>query len=245
MFRQGTREARTEARLERALSGAPANTDAPSGLWFDFWFTAFFAVALVFAYSAFLLVVVPLQYFVYLVTAAPARVAFASQTRVWYQMMPNSTAVTEAWKWDAKPDGATNPGFRQSPWHSRPASRRRSCLRCLGCCKNAGGLPAPSQAGVRVPTSLPIRAPRSDPIAAATSTHARYVSPSKHRRSTLVTGKPRVIEEADHRLNRQTIIAPELRRRMAGEHGYRKTRAPASRRYWRNRSALGFRRRLG
>jgi hypothetical protein len=115
MFRQGTRRARMEARLERALAGAPADTDVPSGLWLDFWFTAFFAVALVLAYFAFLLVVVPLQYFVFLVTGAPARAACNSQTRVWYQMMPESTTIAEAWKWAAKPDGATESGFSAKP----------------------------------------------------------------------------------------------------------------------------------
>lgn len=74
-----------------------------------------FALAFVLAALAWLLLVVPLQYFVYLVTGAPARVACASPTRAWVKSEEKGSIISEALKSDALPAGAIESGFTARP----------------------------------------------------------------------------------------------------------------------------------
>jgi hypothetical protein len=92
-----------------------ADADAPTGLWVDFVLTAFISVAFVLGYVTWLLIVVPLQYFVYLMSGAPAREATASRARVWYRFTPREIHIEEAWKSDEMPEGATESGFSLKP----------------------------------------------------------------------------------------------------------------------------------
>jgi hypothetical protein len=111
----------------RIVAGAPqadvdpdardsdVETEAPTGLWVDFLFTAVIAIAFVIAYVVWLVVVVPVQYFVYLVAGAPAREAISSGARVWYRISPREIHIEEAWKTDTMPGDATESGFFLKP----------------------------------------------------------------------------------------------------------------------------------
>lgn len=76
---------------------------------------ALFAWAFLLAFVAWLLVVAPLQYFVYLLTGAPARAACASDARAWYRVTPREIQVEETWKSNAIPEGASESGFSARP----------------------------------------------------------------------------------------------------------------------------------
>jgi len=111
------RIAGASASADAALETASPELDAetPSGLWVDFLITAVFAFAFVVAYVVWLLVVVPIQYFVYLIAGAPGREAMSAGARVWYRISPREIEIVEAWKSDSIPDGATESGFFQKP----------------------------------------------------------------------------------------------------------------------------------
>jgi hypothetical protein len=88
----------------------------PTGLpVIDIVLAMLFALAFVLATLAWLLLVVPLQYFVYLATGAPARVACASPTRAWVTSQEKGTIISEALKSDALPMGAIESGFTARP----------------------------------------------------------------------------------------------------------------------------------
>lgn len=74
-----------------------------------------FALTFAVATLAWLLFVVPLQYFLYLVTAAPARVACASPTRASVEMKAKETIYGETLKSDALAEGAMESGFSAKP----------------------------------------------------------------------------------------------------------------------------------
>jgi hypothetical protein len=74
-----------------------------------------FAAAFFLASIAWLLVVVPVQYFVYLVTGAPARVAAASPTRATVEIEGPRIAIGEDFKSDPLPTGAIESGFTAKP----------------------------------------------------------------------------------------------------------------------------------
>jgi hypothetical protein len=102
----------------------PASEDAPAEPGIvptgvpvvDIVLAMLFALAFFLATLAWLLLVVPLQYFVYLVTGAPARVACASPTRTWVGSEgTQSTTVAEALKSDALPKGAIESGLTAKP----------------------------------------------------------------------------------------------------------------------------------
>lgn len=93
----------------------PADAEVPTGLWVDGLLTAFFAVSFVVACFAWLLVAVPLQYFIYLLTGAPAREAYTSRVRVWFRLTPMEFHIEEALKADRMPDNATESGFFLKP----------------------------------------------------------------------------------------------------------------------------------
>ncbi len=103
------------AGVDPATPGSDVEGEDPTGLWVDFLFTAVIAFAFVIAYVIWLVVVVPIQYFVYLVAGAPAREAISSGARVWYRISPREIHIEEAWKTDTMPDDATESGFFQRP----------------------------------------------------------------------------------------------------------------------------------
>lgn len=74
-----------------------------------------FALTFALATLAWLLLVVPLQYFVYLVTGAPARVACASPTRASVEIEGKETIYGETLKSDALAKGAFESGFSAKP----------------------------------------------------------------------------------------------------------------------------------
>lgn len=79
-----------------------------------------FVWAFALAILAWLLLVVPLQYFVYLVTGAPARVACAAPQRAWVESEENVSGGQEsifavALKSDLLPKGAIESGFTAKP----------------------------------------------------------------------------------------------------------------------------------
>jgi hypothetical protein len=55
------------------------------------------------------------QYFLYLVTGAPARVACASPTKAWVKDEERQTMISEALKSEAMPKGAIESGFTAKP----------------------------------------------------------------------------------------------------------------------------------
>ena len=74
-----------------------------------------FALTFWLATLAWLLLVVPLQYFVYLVTGAPARVACASPTRASVEIEGKETIYGETLKSEALAKGAIESGFTAKP----------------------------------------------------------------------------------------------------------------------------------
>lgn len=89
---------------------------APTGVFvIDFVFSLLFPLAFILTFIAWLLIVAPLQYFVCLVTGAPAREACASPARAWYRITLHGIHLEEAWKSDAVPEGATESGFSARP----------------------------------------------------------------------------------------------------------------------------------
>jgi hypothetical protein len=88
----------------------------PTGLpVVDILLAMLFALAFVLATIAWLLLVVPAQYFVYLVTGAPARVACGSPTRTTVEIETTRTTIGEDLKSDPLPTGATESGFTAKP----------------------------------------------------------------------------------------------------------------------------------
>lgn len=67
------------------------------------------------AFGLWLLVVVPLQYLVYLVAGAPARQAFASVYRAWALVTDRGLAAAVTPKWHPIPEGAIESGFSAQP----------------------------------------------------------------------------------------------------------------------------------
>ena len=108
---------------EPALSEAPeARPEAaeplivPRGLpVVDVVVAMLFALTFALATLAWLLLVVPLQYFLYLVTGAPARVACASPTRASVEIKAKETIYGETLKSDALAEGAMESGFSAKP----------------------------------------------------------------------------------------------------------------------------------
>jgi hypothetical protein len=113
-FRQRIEQVRriTNERAERAWFREPA----PAGLGIvDGWLSLMFAPVFVLLWVTWLWVVAPLQYLVNLVAGAPARLALASGSRVWYRVAPHTIAVDEV-KADADPPkGAVEAGFSAKP----------------------------------------------------------------------------------------------------------------------------------
>jgi hypothetical protein len=94
----------------------PAPGIVPTGLpVVDILLALLFALAFVLASIAWLLLVVPVQYFVYLVTGAPARVASASPTRATVDIEGTRTTFGEDLKSDPLPKGAIESGFTAKP----------------------------------------------------------------------------------------------------------------------------------
>lgn len=90
--------------------------EPPKGLpVIDSLFAALFALTFGLASIAWLVIVAPLQYFVYLLTGTPAREACASPGRVWFKREGNLDQVGDTLKSDAVPEGAVESGFSARP----------------------------------------------------------------------------------------------------------------------------------
>lgn len=90
--------------------------EPPTGLpVLDFLLSALFSLAFLLACVAWLFVIAPLQYFVYLVTGAPARAACASPTRAWFRQVKGGGEVAQASKQSDLPEGAVESGFSARP----------------------------------------------------------------------------------------------------------------------------------
>jgi hypothetical protein len=72
-------------------------------------------VGLYVALAAWVLLVAPAQYFVYLVAGAPAREALASPRRLWLRVTPGETEFATDSKLNAVPEDASESGFTAKP----------------------------------------------------------------------------------------------------------------------------------
>jgi hypothetical protein len=94
----------------------PEPEDLPAGMpVVDLVLTLLFAAAFLAVVVAWLVVVVPIQYFVYLVTGAPAREACGSPARVFFKREGDELAFREALKDEELPKGAVESGFSSRP----------------------------------------------------------------------------------------------------------------------------------
>jgi hypothetical protein len=95
----------------------PAETEiVPTGLpVVDILLAMLFALAFWLATLGWLLLIAPVQYFVYLATGAPARVACASPARTWVKSEEKHTIISEALKSNAMLKGAIESGFTAKP----------------------------------------------------------------------------------------------------------------------------------
>jgi hypothetical protein len=86
----------------------------PDSSPFDGFFTFLFEVVYLGLVVAWLTVVAPLQYFVNLVTGAPARYALASPRRTWIERGKETTTITRG-PFEAVPEGAEQIGLARRP----------------------------------------------------------------------------------------------------------------------------------
>ena len=101
---------------EEALAEPPEPEDTPTGLpvvdlVLAFVFSSMFLLATI----AWLLLIVPVQYFVYLVTGAPAREACASPVRALYLREGKISVFAQTRKSETIPEGAVESGFSAQP----------------------------------------------------------------------------------------------------------------------------------
>jgi hypothetical protein len=88
----------------------------PIGLgYLDFVITLAFALVLALGMIAWLVLVVPAQYFVYLVAGAPAREALASPRRAWVKVTRGQIEIVRAPKQQDIPDGYSESGISAKP----------------------------------------------------------------------------------------------------------------------------------
>jgi hypothetical protein len=100
-------------KLRHSLSDLPW---VPIGLGFlDFVITLVFALALALVMIAWLVLVVPAQYFVYLIAGAPAREALASPRRAWVKVARGQIELVRAPKEQDIPDGYSESGISAKP----------------------------------------------------------------------------------------------------------------------------------
>jgi hypothetical protein len=99
-----------------APRGAARPETAPIGLPFlDAILAAVVTVLVLAALVAFILVVAPIQYFVYLVAGAPGREACASPERAWYRIGPSDVVVGAGPRTDELPPGADESAYTGRP----------------------------------------------------------------------------------------------------------------------------------
>ena len=101
----------------QALRGPGARkADAPIGIPVaDPILTAAVTVLLVAACVVYILVVAPVQYLVYLIAGAPARMACASPERAWHLVGPTGLEVTSGPRSQELPEGATESAYTAQP----------------------------------------------------------------------------------------------------------------------------------
>jgi hypothetical protein len=88
----------------------------PIGLgYLDFVITLAFAIVLALGMVAWLVLVVPAQYFVYLIAGAPAREALASPRRAWVRVTRGQIEIVRAPKQQEIPDGYSESGISAKP----------------------------------------------------------------------------------------------------------------------------------
>ena len=88
----------------------------PIGLgYLDFVITLAFALVLAFGMVAWLVLVVPAQYFVYLIAGAPAREALASPRRAWVKVTRGQIEIVRAPKQQDIPDEYSESGISAKP----------------------------------------------------------------------------------------------------------------------------------
>jgi hypothetical protein len=88
----------------------------PIGLgYLDFVITLAFALVLAFGMVAWLVLVVPAQYFVYLIAGAPAREALASPRRAWVKVTRGQIEIVGAPKQEDIPDEYSESGISAKP----------------------------------------------------------------------------------------------------------------------------------
>jgi hypothetical protein len=89
---------------------------APIGLpVLDAILTVAVTIVLLAAFVAFVLVVAPIQYFVYLVAGAPGREAYASPERAWYRIRAREILVESGPRTDELPAGADESAYTAQP----------------------------------------------------------------------------------------------------------------------------------
>jgi hypothetical protein len=103
-------------RLEQLTSSQKPLPWVPIGLGaIDFVMSLVLGLGLLLALAAWVLLVVPAQYFVYLVAAAPARQAVGSPERAWARVARGEIMVRSDSKDHEIPEGATESGFSAKP----------------------------------------------------------------------------------------------------------------------------------
>ena len=89
---------------------------APAGIPFvDAVVSVVIVVVLYLALVAWVLLVAPAQYFVYLVAGAPGREALASPRRLWLRVTPDEIQFRTDSKLDVVPEDASESGFSAKP----------------------------------------------------------------------------------------------------------------------------------
>ncbi|MGH3020785.1 MAG: hypothetical protein ACRDNR_11600 [Gaiellaceae bacterium] len=96
---------------------APEPDDVPTGVpRIDLLLAVLFVLLFVLAFFAWLLVIAPVQYFVYVITGAPARAACASPARSYFYKREGSLLFYgKLAKWRDLPTGAIESGFSARP----------------------------------------------------------------------------------------------------------------------------------
>lgn len=99
-----------------APRGATRSQTAPIGLpVLDAILTAAVTVVLLAAFAVFILVVAPIQYFVYLIAGAPGREACASPERAWYSIRAREILVESGSRSAELPAGAEESAYTARP----------------------------------------------------------------------------------------------------------------------------------
>jgi hypothetical protein len=99
-----------------APRGAARPTAAPIGLpVLDAILTAVLTVVLVAAFVVFILVIAPIQYFVYLIAGAPGREAYASPERAWYSIRAREIRVESGRRSAGPSAGADESAYTGQP----------------------------------------------------------------------------------------------------------------------------------